>query len=162
MINFKTNKTAIEFLKKNKVRLQSLTAAVLVATTLVGCGKYNAKNNIDNALVITTESGEKTIVKKIERYNCDDKENRNHFHYIDIVTGNYYSDSQNCINRNFNDRMFSHDYPIYVSITNIESISDYLTSEEISKLLKGEFTNDDFAKLAVRIKESEVEEVKTK
>ena len=39
MENFKNNSTAIDFLKKNKVRLQSLAAAVIVAGSLVGCSK---------------------------------------------------------------------------------------------------------------------------
>jgi len=49
-----------------------------------------------------------------------------------------------------------------MDISNIESITDYLTDEEISKLLKSEFTNEDFANLVIRIKESEIKEVKTK
>ena len=159
MKNFKFNNGAIEFLRKNKVKLQSLVATILVTSSLVGCGVSEEPNPIENAIVITTTDGEKNIVRKVSKRNCNDYPNENHFHYMDLITGNFYSDSINCISSDYTGW---NEYPIYREISNVESITDYLTDEEISKLLKSEFTNEDFANLVIRIKESEIEEVKTK
>lgn len=163
-IHYLSEKTK-DFLKNNKVKLQTLTAAILVAGSLVGCGTTNCNLNntsdyITNSLVITTTDGEKQIVKKISGINCDDKSNKNHYHYRDVITGNYYSDSLECMRyyKNFTDCA----YPSYLEIQTVESLADYLTDEELSKLIKNEFTNDDYANLVVRIKFSTNEEVKTK
>lgn len=156
---------AKEIFKNNKVKLQTLTAAILVAGTLVGCGQTNCNSNnmseyITDSLVITTTDGEKQIVKKWDNWNCTDHSNKNHYHYRDVVTGNYYSDSLECmdnIGTGIKDT-----YPTYLEIQTVETLADYLTDEELSKLIKNEFTNDDYANLVVRIKFSTNEEVKTK
>jgi len=83
MKNLKFNNGAIEFLRKNKVKLQSLAATVLVASSLVGCRTYEESNPIENAIVITTADGEKNVVKKVYKRDCSDYQNENHFHYID-------------------------------------------------------------------------------
>ena len=44
MKNFKINNNAIDFFRKNKVRLQSFAAAVIVAGSLVGCTKEELKS----------------------------------------------------------------------------------------------------------------------
>lgn len=160
------NSTAIEFLKKNKIRLQSLAAAVIVAGSLTGCGKKDttvsttpAELYINNSIVITSATGKKHIVKKISQVGCNDKLNSKHYHYYDFVTNSFYSDSEICDSYVFNKKDVK---PIYVNITNTENIADYLTTEEITKLMKDELSIDDCAEIIARIKESEVEEVKTK
>jgi len=166
MENFKNNSTAIDFLKKNKVRLQSLAAAVIVAGSLVGCSKEEtpvetspAELYINNSIVITTDTGKKHIVKRIVKSGCDDPFNNQHYHYYDVVTKNYYSDSENCEQYLVHRKSIN---PIFVNVTNIENIADYLTTDEFTKLMKDELSIDDCVQIVTRIKESEVEEVKTK
>lgn len=154
-----------DFLKNNKVKLQTLTAAILVAGSLVGCGTTNCNLNntsdyITNSLVVTTTDDEKQIVKKITSPSCDDKSNKNHYHYRDVITGNYYSDSLECMV--WHRAPVETIYPTYLEVQTVESLADYLTDEELSKLIKNKFTNDDYANLVVRIKFSTNEEVKTK
>lgn len=156
---------AKDFLTNNKVKLQTLTAAILVAGTLVGCGTTNCNSSnmndyITNSLVVTTTDGEKQIVKKITSPNCYDKSNKNHYHYRDVITGSYYSDSLECMI--WHRAPVETIYPTYLEVQTVESLADYLTDEELSKLIKNEFTNDDYANLVVRIKFSTNEEVKTK
>lgn len=159
------SKKAKEIFKNNKVKLQTLTAAILVAGTLVGCGTTNSNSSnmndyITNSLVVTTTDGEKQIVKKITSPNCYDKSNKNHYHYRDVITGSYYSDSLECMA--WHRAPVETIYPTYLEVQTVESLADYLTDEELSKLIKNEFTNDDYANLVVRIKFSTNEEVKTK
>ena len=156
---------AKDFLTNNKVKLQTLTAAILVAGTLVGCGTTNSNSSnmndyITNSLVVTTTDGEKQIVKKITSPNCYDKSNKNHYHYRDVITGSYYSDSLECMV--WHRAPVETIYPTYLEVQTVESLADYLTNEELSKLIKNEFTNDDYTNLVVRIKFSTNEEVKTK
>lgn len=156
---------AKDFLTNNKVKLQTLTAAILVAGTLVGCGTTNCNSSnmndyITNSLVVTTTDGEKQIVKKITSPNCYDKSNKNHYHYRDVITRSYYSDSLECMI--WHRAPVETIYPTYLEVQTVESLADYLTDEELSKLIKNEFTNDDYANLVVRIKFSTNEEVKTK
>ena len=167
MKNLKINSTAIEFLKINKVRLQSLAAAVVVAGSLTGCAKDSAPvtdssalgdKYINNSYVITNDAGEKNVVKIIRKTTCNDRHNPDHYHYFDVVTQSYYSDSDKCIEYSNELRA-----PVFViNVTNVESIFDYLTKEEISKLMKNELSEDDCAEIIFRIKESKIEEVKTK
>lgn len=154
-----------KYLTNNKVKLQTLTAAILVAGTLVGCGTTNSNSSnmndyITNSLVVTTTDGEKQIVKKITSPNCYDKSNKNHYHYRDVITGSYYSDSLECMV--WHRAPVETIYPTYLEVQTVETLADYLTDEELSKLIKNEFTNDDYANLVVRIKFSTNEEVKTK
>lgn len=156
------NSTAIDLLKKNKVRLQSLAAAVIVAGSLTGCEKDKphtpAEQYINNSIVITSNTGEKYIVRKIDKAGCDDRNNKNHYHYYDVITKSYYSDSEACKKYTF----FNDINPLNINVINTENIEDYLTVEEITKLMKDELSIDDCAEIIARIKESNVEEVKTK
>lgn len=155
---------AREFFSKNKVRLKALAASMIIIGTLSGCGNNNESSSMEDyitdSLVITTTDGEKQIVKKIIGWNCSDASNKNHYHYRDAVTGSYYSDSLECMNYQKNKVEYA--YPTYIEVQTIETLGDYLTSEEIAKLLKNEFTNEDYVNLILRIKSLPNEEVKTK
>lgn len=166
MKNLQFSDNAKEFFRNNKVRLQSLTAAVIIAGSLVGCGRKDtsvattpAELYINNSLVITTDTGEKNIVRKIIKNGCDSPFSDEHFHYYDVITGNYYSDNETCLNFINNSR---NAFAIYLNITNIESIADYLNAEEITKLMNNELSIEDCVAIVTRIKESSIEEVKTK
>ena len=166
MKNFKSNDTAINFLRKNKVRLQSLAAAVIVASSLTGCKEKNtiepttpADIYVHDTVVITSDVGKKYIVKRITRVGCENPFSLEHYHYYDVVTKNYYSDDESCNNYAYRNESI---IATYINVANIESISDYLTTEEITKLMKDELSIDDCTEIIIRIKESEKEKVKTK
>ena len=148
--------------KKNKVRLQSLAAAVIVAGSLTGCEKDKptpVEQYINNSIVITTDTGKKYIVRKIDQEQITERLNAKHTHYYDVVTKEYYSDLETCNAFIYKRKGIR---PLYVNVSITENLVDYLTAEEYTKIMKDELSIDDCAEIIARIKESEIKEVKTK
>ena len=157
------NSTALDFLKKKKVRLQSLVAAVIVASSLTGCKEKEeptpAEQYINNSIVITNDIGKKYIVRKVNQESITESLNAKHTHYYDVVTKEYYSDLETCNAFIYKRKGIR---PLYVNVSITENLVDYLTAEEYTKIMKDELSIDDCAEIIARIKESEIKEVKTK
>ena len=121
----------------------------LAATTLTGCGDVDRNNLLkgtilENTVVVTFDNGSKDIAVAIS--NCNSKEE--YHHYYSIISGEYFG-SLKCTKTKINNTV-SHHY----GITSEENISGYLTSDDITKAMKGELNNNDIIAIINRAIES--------
>ena len=157
----------IKNLKINQKIITKLSSCVLVGSltimTLTGCGSMdsNASNDrnyilkgtiLENARVITFDDGTKEIAV-VDSYCI----HSNYSHYYSIISGEYFSDEK-CRNDVLN-RKSNYKYVI----TNDESITKYLTADDLTKASQGELTNDDVINIVTRVINPDVEnKIKTK
>ena len=167
---FKKNKT---FKFRNTKLYKGLvvgTCALTLAATLAGCGQGPVlKDSILDSAVVATVDGDKEILCKKHLYNHiiydESIENNvyvNHEHYVNVISGEWLADSEgNCVSGELSSGTTV--YPRNVEITDIESITNYLTEEEYEKAMEGKFTKDDVIKVLIRIKNLpvEIEEAET-
>lgn len=146
-------------------------SALTLATALSACREEKQLTPIlhdtilENAVVATVD-GDIEILKEeyvykdhhICYYDENDKLD-NHKHYRNIVTGEWLADSQGyCDTVNTSTSWSINNVnPRNADISNIESITNYLTEEEYQKAIKGELTEDDIIKIITRVKSISVE-----
>ena len=163
---FKKNKTSKFRNTKLYKGLVVGACALTLTATLAGCG---GKNLLDGTIlegaVVADVDGDIEILRETYFYDSDHKyvlENcDNHKHYINIATGEVIADSDGqCLRvRTYysgNNNEFVN--PRNVNVSNMKSISNYLTEEEYQKANKGELTDDDIIKIVTRIKSTSVED----
>lgn len=149
----------IKNFKINKSAASKLAACVLVGslttTMLTGCS--TDRNNIlkgtilENSCVVTFADGSKDIAVAVG--NCDNSE---YHHYYSITSGEYFGDHK-CTKKKL-EGMVVHHY----GITNEENITGYLTSDELTKAMKGELNNNDIVSIVSRTVNPIAEETSTK
>ena len=151
----------LEKLKIQKKKLMALALAGVIASTGSGCARNTGSldgSTLANTKVITTTDGKIEIVRDIykssnDRY-CKLYNDNTHHHYRDVISGNYYSDSESCEKYEHN---FRDIFPIVLDVASVESITDYLTPEEIAKSANGQLTEDDITNIILRIKTQSIE-----
>ena len=144
----------IKNFKLNKKMVSKLAACVLVGslatTTLTGCSnkkKEISRSNIlsgtilESALVITFGDGSKDVA--IDVGNCG-LLIKKYNHYYSIISGKYFS-HESCWHERIEGNRLSH-----YNIVNEEFIDNYLTSEELTKAIKGELNDDDISYIISR------------
>lgn len=146
-------------------------ALALAATTvgsLAGCGKKAPLEDtiLENSVVALVD-GDYEILKVVKSSYCyvtDDsniESSYDHQHYQNVVTNEYLVDNEDC--RQFIIRgVWENQLAIsrYAEITDIKSITDYLTEEELKKANDGSLTDEDIIKIVARIKALPVEDAK--
>ena len=118
------------------IALLSVTSGLLKGTIL------------ENTNVVTFEDGTKDVVKKL--VYCRDGCTREHKIYISIVSNEHFTSSE-CKSKHTNYYLFSNPELNKYSIINYESITKYLTNEEIVKASKDKLTKEDIANILNRI-----------
>ena len=145
-------------------------SALTLATALSACGEEKQlipilhDTILENAVVATVD-GDIEVLKEeyvykdhhICYYDENDKLD-NHKHYRNIVTGEWLADSQGYCDTVITGTWAGNNVnPRNADISNIESITNYLTEEEYQKAIKGELTEDDIIKIITRVKSISVE-----
>lgn len=151
----------IKNFKINQKAQSKLATCVLVGTiataTLTGCSDDFDRNNflkgtiLENTCVVTFEDGSKDIAVAISACSEDD-----YNHYYSIISGEYYA-SKLCSAGQI-EWTVAHHY----EITNEENIVKYLTTDELTKAIKGELNNDDVIAIVNRTIEPITEVTNTK
>ncbi len=151
--------------KINQKAVSKLAACVLVgtlaATTLTGCGR-NDKNNflegtiLEDTCVVTFEDGAKDIAVTLTDCIVDTNTGKYYHHYRSVISGECFA-SEKCISKSTNSPAFR-----YYGITNEESITRYLTPNEIAKAMQGELDNNDIIAIVRRTMEPTTEETNEK
>lgn len=150
----------IKNFKINQKAVSKLAACVLVgslaATTLTGCGGVDRNNLLkgtilENTCVVTFEDGSKDIAVAVG--TCGD---RDYHHYYSIISGEYFGSSK-CTQSTIEGTVVHH-----YGITNEENITGYLTSDELTKAMQGEFDNNDLINIVSRTVNPITEETNTK
>lgn len=146
-------------------------ALALAATTcsLAGCGKKAPLEDtiLENSVVALVD-GDYEILKVIESDHCyvaDDsniKSNYDHKHYQNVVTNEYLVDDEDCQKFRIDySSLTSYTYiPRHAEITDIKSITGYLTEEELQKANDNDLTDEDIVKIIARIQALPVEDTK--
>lgn len=149
--NFKINLEVIQskFLKLKRFVL----AGSLVATMLIGCGKESALDEtlLEEASVITFEDGSKDIARAINTCSSFSDDKGDSIHYRSVITGERYSDEK-CTADRPNGEVIKH-YPI----VNDESLTGYLTADEIAKAINGNLNDEDIIAIIKRVIEPTTE-----
>ena len=146
--------------------------ALMLTATLAGCGEKEPilKDTILDSAVVATVDGDKEVLRRVDfcshkvySFDKESETNGYHEHYVNVISGEFlaYSDG-NC----YSGKIYSDGstfYPRNVEITNIESITNYLTEEEYKKALDGKFTREDAIKVLAFIKSlpTEVEDTQS-
>lgn len=151
----------IKNFKINKKAASKLAACVLVgtlaATTLTGCDATLGKNNLlkgtilENTCVVTFEDGSKDIAVAVG--NCEDTE---YHHYYSVISGLYFG-SEKCVADKIDGTVVHH-----YRIINEEDINNYLTTDDLTKAIKGELDNNDVIDIVSRTIKPMNEETNTK
>ena len=134
--NFKLNK-GITTKLATYILVSSLTAS-----TLTGCSNDSLLEDtlLEKTIVVTFIDGSKDIVVPVEV--CRNGEAN---HYRSIISGSYISDKE-CEHRTYGTRGYINHY----EITSLESITKYLTSEQLKKAMNGELTNEDIVGIVTK------------
>ena len=154
----------IKNLRINQKLMTKLSSCVLVGSltvmTLTGCSSNDIITSdnllkgtiLENARVITFENGRKEIAV-VDSFCIKTDYN----HYYSIVSGEYFSD-KNC------GTDLTRDNCIYkYTIISDESITKYLTKDDLIKANKGELIDDDVINIVIRIINPTIEnKIKTK
>ena len=149
MKNIKFNKENISKIAK---RGAAISLAVVMASSLSGCGKKDIilEDTILEGTVVATVDGEKEILKEFLPLTHEVSKKGDDKHYQNVITGEYLMTNSSCDNmaadlgRNKAQR--------YAEITDIESISNYLTKEEIEKANNDKLEDADIVSIVTRIK----------
>lgn len=151
--NFRINK------KATAKQMACVLAGSLAVTTLTGCEDTVDRNNIlkgtilEDTCVVTFDDGTKDIATAIDICSFLDV---NRYHYYSVISGEYFSD-ENCTAYEIEGKIAHHHI-----ITNKESITGYLTSDELTKAMQGELDNNDLISIVSRVIEPVTEETNTK
>ena len=160
----KFNVNELSKFKKSKLMkgIAALGLTSIVATTFASCGEQEPLFRgtiLENAVVAKVDDDIEILVEKYIPDNhhtaiSNKIENKGHHrHYRNIVTGEWLADSDNnCYRININEEYIN---PRNVKISNIQSISNYLTKEEYRKVSDGTFTVSDEITVITRIKSTE-------
>lgn len=158
--------------KKVLTSVASLGLGIVMLGSLSGC--KNNKSVLDDTILencsVAEIDGSIEIVKYLEVTNkkpCSGPHNvlketdlYTHKHFKNAITGEAYTNSPDCISffEYGKDKQY---FPRYVTIENIEPISKYLTSDDITKLKNKEFESEDVIALLQRAIESSKEKEKS-
>ncbi len=149
--NFNLNQKAISKLATY------VLAGTLIATTLTGCQKNIEENCLlqgtilENTCVVTLEDGSKDFAIAVS--SCDHEE---YHHYYSVISGIYFG-GNDCWTYVINGNTVHH-----YGITNEENITNYLTTDELTKALEGTLNNEDIIAIVGRVIEPTKEETNTK
>lgn len=143
----------IKNLKINQKTVSKLATYVLIGSlataTLTGCSNTDMTTNnllkdtiLENTSVITFENGSKDIAITISGcpYSKDYK------HYSSIISGICFGDKE-CTTNKSNGHYLNNNQ----KIVNVESISNYLTIDDLTKAIQGELDNDDIIAIVNRV-----------
>lgn len=165
----KFNINNISKFRKTKLfkRGVAFALAVTAVGSLAGCGEKKPilSDTILESSVVATVDGEKEILRKfVPRRHVRYQQYENftiHDHYENVITGEFLVTHQSCGDM----------YPFdsneiepqrYTEITDIKSITNYLTQEELQKAKGGDFTQEDAIMVIARIKNLPVENAEEK
>jgi len=143
----------------------ALVTGVIMAGTMTACGKGETKkdtslvSNILKGSYYAEVNGDPTIIRPIYLYRVSQEsiKETEHTHYIDVISGCAYTDSEDCKKSIY----YKNEWikTEIVDINNKRIISDALTAEEIEAANNEELTIQDMIDVIDRMyKEKHVEE----
>lgn len=144
-------------MKNLKVRVPAFLTAGTILFTMSGCGKKGAilEDTLLEKTFVATVDDDIAILKPQSSGEslCSVVEINAHYHYFDVISGQWITDAEECVNK----------YVTEVgNIEKIGSIDSCLTEEEMLKAQNDELTDEDVVSILYRIKEKEEEKTKIK
>lgn len=118
---------------------------------------------LQGAIVGQTEDGHCLVLREVSvvKHECINDKNPYHYHYQDVVSGEYLTNSENCYTILLEGSVaYEEAHPRYVHFTSIESISDYLTKEELQNAEN--LSEDDINEIVTRIMTNNEDKAKVK
>lgn len=135
------------------IKYTAFALAGSIVFTMAGCSNSTlSKSLLYNTSVITFEDGTKDIASKSEE--CRYNKHNNIYHFESLISGEYYSNMLCLDDKYYLSSGSSTSYKLnHYDIVNVESISNYLTKDELKKANEGSLNKDDIIEVFVRINE---------